>query len=217
MSKNLSLVEKPTLATIEAEAKSSIGCFRLDYVPGSQIVTRQSMSPVQLDLQPSESALDLLKMARLEISAGQEQLQLAAEHIAAARDRGATQRQIAAEVGKSAAWVNRLLQWRESGYREETPFGPQSKASRARHPVQSAERTKLREHPRRPAMAKVIEDGFDGASRELLVKALGALGSESAMERAGAAAEVEDYRKKLGLTWDQLIIAAHSSLDDWTD
>jgi hypothetical protein len=37
-------------------------------------------------------------------------------------------------------WVNRLLQWRRAGYRDETPFGPGSKAVRERRkPVQATE------------------------------------------------------------------------------
>jgi hypothetical protein len=40
----------------------------------------------------------------------------AAEYIWRACDQGATQREVAQGVGKSAAWVNRLLKWREDGY-----------------------------------------------------------------------------------------------------
>ena len=47
-----------------------------------------------------------------------------------------------------------------------------------------------------------------GGSRELLVKALGMLGSDHAGERANAAVVVEKQRAKLGMTWDELIIPA---------
>lgn len=40
----------------------------------------------------------------------------AAEDIARACDQGATQREVATGVGKSVAWVNRLLKWRQEGY-----------------------------------------------------------------------------------------------------
>src|SRR5437868_917656 len=43
-------------------------------------------------------------------------LRAAAEDIALAYEQGATQREVARGVGKSAAWVNRLLKWREGGY-----------------------------------------------------------------------------------------------------
>ena len=72
---------------------------------------------------------------------GETSLRAAAEDIAAAQEQGATQRQIAEAVGKSAAWVNQLLKWRHSSYRDVTPFGPQAKASRQRaNRVQSPER-----------------------------------------------------------------------------
>jgi hypothetical protein len=58
-------------------------------------------------------------------------LQQAAEHIAAASEQGATQRDIAETVGKSAAWVNGRLKWRQAGYHD-TAFGPQAKAKRNR-------------------------------------------------------------------------------------
>jgi len=75
---------------------------------------------------------ELLSRAKRAIEAGEMSMQAAAEDIAAAQKQGATQRQIAGAIGKSAAWVNRLLGWRESGYSEQTAFGPSSKAARQR-------------------------------------------------------------------------------------
>jgi hypothetical protein len=75
---------------------------------------------------------DLLKRAKEAIESGESALHAAAEDIAAAQEQGATQRQIAEAVGKSAALVNRLLKWRESGYTDDTPFGPQAKVARQR-------------------------------------------------------------------------------------
>lgn len=69
-------------------------------------------------------------------------LEAAAEKMATAQKQGATQRKIARGVGKSLGWVNRLLKWREGGYQGDSPFGPQSRASRQRARVQSAERKK---------------------------------------------------------------------------
>ena len=45
---------------------------------------------------------------------------------------GASQQEIAAAVGKSQAWVSRVLQWRREGFKDDTPFGPASKAARVR-------------------------------------------------------------------------------------
>jgi len=77
------------------------------------------------------SIADLLNRAKVNIEAGEDRFRQAAEDIATASEQGATQHQIAETVGKSQAWVNGLLKWRSAGY-QDTPFGPQSKASRAR-------------------------------------------------------------------------------------
>lgn len=88
-----------------------------------------------LAVQPDAS----LKQARLAIEAGEKNLKQAAEHLATAQEAGASQRDMAEAVGKSAAWVNRLLKWRETGYQGDTPFGPESKAKRERERVQATE------------------------------------------------------------------------------
>jgi nucleoid-associated protein YgaU len=49
--------------------------------------------------------------------------------------------------------------------------------------------------------------------RELLVKALGMLGSEHAGERDNAARMVEKQRRKLGMTWDELIVPAAEEMN----
>jgi hypothetical protein len=46
------------------------------------------------------------------------------------------------------------------------------------------------------------------AARQLLIKALRALASDRAAERASAAAIVENQRARLNLTWDELIVPA---------
>ena len=59
---------------------------------------------------------ELLSRAKRNIDSCERPLREAAEDIAKAREQGATQRDIALAVGKSPAWVNRLLKWRLSGY-----------------------------------------------------------------------------------------------------
>ena len=71
-------------------------------------------------------------------------LRLAADYLAFAEAKGATQREMAEGIGRSAAWVNCLLQWRRNGYSESTPFGAQSRERDKRHD----ERTREREHAR---------------------------------------------------------------------
>jgi hypothetical protein len=85
---------------------------------------------------------ELLEEAKRDIDDGEVRLRAAAEKMAAARKQGASQRQIAQGVGKSAPWVNRLLKWHDGGYQEDTPFGPPSRASRQRSRVQATERNK---------------------------------------------------------------------------
>ena len=83
---------------------------------------------------------DLFSRAKNAIEAGDQSLNKAAEALAlACRDFNATQREIAEAVGKSAAWVNRLLRWRTEGCLG-SPFGPSSRAVRERKKrVQSTE------------------------------------------------------------------------------
>jgi hypothetical protein len=208
--------------------------------------------------------VELLDRAKHAIDSGEMSLHAAAEDIAAAQEQGATQREIAEAVGKSAAWVNRLLQWRQSGYRDGTAFGPQAKASRQRaRRVQASERpattseqaqtaaararaetakaeaakakadaqkaradaarakadaTKARADTKRAehdAFGRMFGGSFGSSTRkipngprELLVKALGMLGSAHDGERANAARVVEQKRRELGLIWDELIIPA---------
>lgn len=74
----------------------------------------------------------LLSDARLSIERGETELKRGVEKMAEAERLGASHRDIAKAVGKSASWVNRMLKWRERDYRDNTPFGPQSKEARRR-------------------------------------------------------------------------------------
>jgi hypothetical protein len=75
---------------------------------------------------------ELLSRAREAIEAGESSLRIAAEALALAReDFKTTQREMAAAVGKSVAWVNQLLHWQREGC-PGTPFGPGSRSSRER-------------------------------------------------------------------------------------
>jgi hypothetical protein len=163
--------------------------------------------------------------ARRAIAAGEGSFRQAAEYLAEARKQGATQRQSAKAIGKSPAWVNRLLKWRSGGYRE-TPFGPQSKAKRAavqspkqaRRPMTAEEALAQKAQAEfQTARAEAVARMFgtdskripNGARTELL-KALDMLGSEHAAERASAALIVERQRARLNLTWDELIVPAET-------
>jgi hypothetical protein len=167
--------------------------------------------------------------ARRAIASGENKLKEAADYLAKARKLGATQRQSAKAVGRSVMWVNFLLKWRDSGFKQ-TPFGPQAKAKRAAERARktaavwatkqttSAERVARLEFQRARAEAvakmfgpsvKTIPDN----ARALLIKALRALASDSASERASAALIVENQRARLNMGWEELLVPAADSLD----
>jgi len=79
------------------------------------------------------------------IESGEEKFRDAAEYLAEAQKLGASQRQSAKAIGMSPAWVNALLKWRRSGYRDRCPF------PRSNRRVQPAER---RMASRTPASAE---------------------------------------------------------------
>jgi hypothetical protein len=88
---------------------------------------------------------ELLSRAKTAIDKGETYARDAAEALAlAVEDFKATQREIAESVGRSASWVNRLLKWRRSGYKEYSPFGPTTKAGRVSHAQQRARASKPR-------------------------------------------------------------------------
>jgi len=237
-----------------------------------QPVSRQ-LGLTVLGLREIAKIPELLARARQSIESGVSSFRAAAEYLADAQEQGATQRQIAEAVGKSAAWVNRLLRWRQSGYQDDTAFGPQARASRQRarrrvqpteqkaqkteKPATTSEQAESAASRARAEMAKAeaakakaeaqkakaeaakakahyrtaranerarsydfFRGAFSGSQnhkpihsgpRELLVKALGMLGSDQAGERANAALLVEKQRTKLGMTWDELIVSANEA------
>jgi hypothetical protein len=170
-----------------------------------------------------------LRRAREAVEAGVASFKDAAEHLARAQKRGAKQREMAEAVGKSPAWVNRLLKWRAEGFKDDTPFGPQSKAKRARAAVVQA--------PKRPHDSVWDEDEKDTSiavdddetdkspdeqetnaggrrfgqhARRQLVKALNKLESQDAEERSQAARYANSIRAEIGLSWDDLIVPSRA-------
>jgi hypothetical protein len=86
---------------------------------------------------------ELLRRAKAAIEAGEQSLHDAAEALGLAEeDHSATQREMAEAVGKSASWVNKLLRWHRSGYRDHSPFGPTTKRGRVEHAQQRAKPSK---------------------------------------------------------------------------
>ena len=183
----------------------------------------------------AKNANEAIAFAAQAIASSDRNLKLAAEYLAYAEEEGKTQRQMAEGVGKSAAWVNRLLQWRRDGYPEDTPFGTQSQERDERHDERVREERDARsgpEHEPEPERRgssrsgssharqrsryrsgpkhKPERDcqGFSEHDRTTLVRVLGMLGSDYDPEVLVAARKAEEIRKRLGLTWDDLIAAA---------
>src|ERR1700716_601672 len=83
-------------------------------------------------LQGGSARVDKLHaQARRAIESGEEKFRDAAEYLAEAQKLGASQRQNAKAIGMSPAWVNALLKWRRSGYRDRCPF---PRSNRRVHP-----------------------------------------------------------------------------------
>ena len=104
-----------------------------------------SPPPVKPTVTKGSTKAELLSRAKAAIEAGESFLRDAAEALALAQKAfNASQREIAEAIGRSASWVNRLLKWRRSGYKEYSPFGPTTKAGRVAHAQQQAKASKLR-------------------------------------------------------------------------
>lgn len=81
------------------------------------------------DDQPTKD--DLLNRAKVEIDKSEGKVRLAAEALAQAKKEfGATQKEMAKAIDRSQSYVAKLLKWCDSGFKENSPFGPTTKAER---------------------------------------------------------------------------------------
>ena len=162
----------------------------------------------------------LLVSAKRAVDASDARLREAAEYIAQARAAGASQDRIAKAVGKSQAWVSVLLRWRQDGGKG-APFGPRSRA--ARQAAQARTRTSTRvmgccpgatitkptapeqvakfefQRARAQAVTAMFGATISNGLRAQLVAALTALPAEHPAERV---------RRRIGMSWDELVVAA---------
>ena len=115
---------------------------------------------------------DLLRRAKNAIDAG-EQFQCdaeqsfrdAAEALADAQELHCVfQAEMARAVGKSEAWVSYLLQWRRSGYKGSSPFGPTTKAGRLQHAEDRAA-TGVSKPRKRKVNTQHVADATDAKAR----------------------------------------------------
>ena len=91
-----------------------------------------SMSDSLENPETDPTVTELLSRAKQAIESVDASYRAAGDAMAAAQQQGTTQQEIADAVGKSVPWVSVLLKWHARGNWDETPFGPQSKASRKR-------------------------------------------------------------------------------------
>ena len=103
----------------------------------------------QADIAPTgantATKAELLSRAKAAIEIGERSLHEAAEALGVAQElHSATQREMAEAIGKSAAWINKLLKWRRSGYKDHSPFGPTTKRERVEHAQHQAKASKPR-------------------------------------------------------------------------
>lgn len=164
--------------------KSAFGLRKPD-IPGQ---TNAIEIPAAIAVSPSDLSVstmtneELLSRAKRSIDSCEKPLREAAEDISRAYEQGATQREIADGVGKSAAWVNRLLKWRSSGY-EGTAFGDKI--------VQGVNKRDLQLTPgsAEPSLADTAslvlgkKGSADSSGRERLVEAVETTGSSDAQEK----------------------------------
>src|SRR6516165_7441092 len=108
---------------------------------------------------------ELLNRAKAAIEAGEQSLHDAAEALGLAKeDHSATQREMAEAIGKSASWVNKLLKWRRSGYKDHSPFGPTTKRGSVEHAQQRAKPSKVRKPRKRNVTASAHAGDTDAGA-----------------------------------------------------
>ena len=101
--------------------------------------------PVTATVAIGTTKAEVLSNAKVAIEAG-ESPRDSAERLGVAEENfGATQREIAKAVGRSPGWVNCLLRWRRSGYKEKSPFGPTTTAGRVARAQQRTKASKPRD------------------------------------------------------------------------
>jgi hypothetical protein len=131
-------------------------------------IAESSESPITAN---TPTKADLLSRAKVAIEAGDQSMRAAAEALSIAQElHGASQAEMARAVGKSEAWISRLLQWRREDYEAESPFGPTTKAARLKHAKDRA--TSGASKPRKPRKPKatVAADDSTAAAGDTGVK-----------------------------------------------
>ena len=125
-------------------------------------------------VQAGTSKADLIRDTRSMVQALDNSTRQIADNLVALRDQhGMSQREIAAEIQKSVAWVNRMLAWRQAGFPEDTPFGGTER--RKRETVQRAEHRAAKPASVKLGNGEALKslDGFSEAAKQQIAAACG--------------------------------------------
>jgi hypothetical protein len=162
----------------------------------------------------SATVAQLHVKAKRAVSAGEAHFREAADLLAQAQKLGASQRQSAKAIGKSPAWVNRLLKWRDSGCRD-APFGPQSKARNVRRVFRQPEQSPRGSAARPASPERIAKQEFQTARAQAVTAMFGATISNGLRAQLVAALAAlksdhpaERVRARLGMSWGELIVPA---------
>lgn len=137
-----------------------------DAIHTSEASVRTAESGLASSASNTTTKAELLKRAKAAIEAGEESLREGAEALGLAEeDHSATQREMAEAVGKSASWVNKLLKWRRSGYKDHSPFGPTTKRGRVEHAQQRVKGSKAPRPREQKVTASADADDADASAK----------------------------------------------------
>ena len=125
----------------------SVGTVEGSHSPASVVMPRNTALTATVTCDPGTIAVNgttkagLLAYAKGALELGERSLRDAAEALSRAQDNhGATQREMAKAVGMPIGWVNRLLKWRQAGYKDASPSGPTTRQARVQHAEQEHRR-----------------------------------------------------------------------------
>ena len=128
--------------------------------PAHSTETSETTAPSGMANAPTEA--ELLDRAKAAVEANDQSLHDAAEALAETRElHGTSQAEMARAIGKSEAWVSKLLKWSRAGYKAESPFGPRTKAGRLEHAKDrsASDASKPRKARNARTQPKVAADG----------------------------------------------------------
>jgi hypothetical protein len=92
-----------------------------------------ALPPVPPNVLCESTKTEALSRAKAAVETGASLRDTAKRLACEQQDFHASQREIGRAIGRSASWVNRLLKWRQSGYKQRSPFGPTTRADRNAH------------------------------------------------------------------------------------